>query len=83
MCKCKLTDIDIKWYKNPIYDKYSILNNVEEFYDYFLRRFRDKFENIQGVSEFLLRCGIDGMEVKNDIGDNILVVFNENVIDII
>jgi hypothetical protein len=79
----KLRDNDHKWYNNPTYDKYSILNNVEEFYDYFMRAYRDSFKSIKDVTEFLLRSGIDGLITTNDVNDNILVVFNENIINII
>lgn len=74
---------DEVWYKNPTYDEYSVLNDVEEFYDWFMRVYRNSFKNIKDVTEFLLRAGIDGLKVKNDVGDNILVVFNENIIKII
>lgn len=79
----KLRDNDEDWFNNPTYGEYSILNDVEEFYDYFMRAYRDSFKNIKDVTEFLLRSGIDGMKVTNDVGDNILVVFNENIIKII
>ena len=79
----KLRDNDENWFNNPTYGEYSILNDVEEFYDYFMRGYKDSFKNIKDVTEFLLRSGIDGMKVINDVGDNILVVFNENVINII
>lgn len=78
--KFKLNNNDDKWFQNPTYDKYSVLNNVEEFYDYLLRKW---FKTIKDVTEFLLRSGIDAMQVTNDVDDNILVVFNENIIDII
>lgn len=79
----KLRDNDEDWFNNPTYSEYSILNDVEEFYDYFMRGYRENFKNIKDVTEFLLRSGIDGMKVTNDVGDKILVVFNENVIEII
>lgn len=71
-----------EWFNNPTYGEYSILNDVEEFYDYFMRAYRDSFKNIKDVSLFLLRSGIDGMMVTNDVGDHILVVFNEKIINI-
>lgn len=70
-------------YKNPTYGKYSILTDVEEFYDSFQRFYKDKFKDIKDVSEFLLRSGIDGLIVINDVNDKILVVFNEDIINII
>lgn len=79
----KLRDNDDEWFNNPTYGEYSILNDVEEFYDYFMRGYRNNFKTIKDVTEFLLRCGIDGMKVTNDVGDNILVVFNEKIINII
>lgn len=79
----KLRDNDNEWFNNPTYGEYSILNDVEEFYDYFMRGYRDSFKTIKDVSDFLLRSGIDGLETTNDVNDNILVIFNENVIEII
>lgn len=76
----KLRDSDKNWFNNPTYGEYSVLNDVEEFYDYFMRAYRDSFKNIKDVTEFLLRSGIDGMKVTNDVGDNILIVFNEKII---
>jgi hypothetical protein len=81
--KVNLRDNDTEWYNNPTYGEYSILNDVEEFYDYFMRGYRDSFKSIKDVTEFLLRSGIDGLRTTNDVGDNILVVFNENIIKII
>lgn len=78
-----LRDNDEQFYKNPSYGEYSILNDVEEFYDYFLRAYHNNFNNIKDVSEFLLRSGIDGLNVANDVNDNILVVFNEKVINVL
>ncbi len=73
-------DNDQDWYNNPTYGEYSVLNDVEEFYDFLERVY---FKNIKEVSDFLLRSGIDGLETKNDVNDKILVVFNENIIKII
>lgn len=78
----KLRDNDEDWFTNPTYGEYSVLTDVEEFYDFFMRVYKDSFKNIKDVTEFLLRSGIDGMQVTNDVGDNILVVFNEDVINI-
>jgi len=80
----ELNDEERKWYQNPTYGEYSVLNDVLEFYDFFLRaRFHEYFKNIKEVSEFLLESGIDGMNVINDVGDNILVVFNEKIINVV
>lgn len=73
-------DIDDNWYNNPTYGEYSVLNDVEEFYDFLDRVY---FKSIKEVSDFLLRSGIDGLETKNDVNDKILVVFNENIIKIL
>ena len=77
-----MRDNDEDWFTNPTYGEYSVLTDVEEFYDFFMRVYKDSFKNIKDVTEFLLRSGIDGMQVTNDVGDNILVVFNEDVINI-
>lgn len=74
-------DFNIDSYDDPAYGEYGILSDVEEFYDFLKRRF--KLKNIKEVSELLLRSGIDGMKVTNDVNDNILVVFNEDIINII
>lgn len=79
----KLRDSDVTFYKNQTYGEYSVLNDIEEFYGIFIRFYRDNFKNNKDVTEFLLRGGIDGMKVTNDVGDNILVVFNEKIINII
>lgn len=79
----KLRPNDDDWFNNPQYVESSILTDVEEFYDYFMRAYRESFKNMKDVTEFLLRSGIDGMRVINDVGDSILVVFNENVITIV
>jgi len=81
--KVTLKQDDPKWYQNPTYGEYSVLSDAEEFYDFLLRGYRDDFKNIKGVTEFLIRSGIDGMEVINDVGDEILVVFDENVIEVV
>jgi len=78
----ELLDNEHKWYNNPTYDKHSILNDVEEFYYHFICR-RYNIKDKKDVTDFLLRCGIDGMKVTNDVNDNILVVFNQDVIKII
>jgi len=79
----KLMDKDPEWFNNPTYGEYSILNDVEEFYDYFMRGYRESFKSIKDVTEFLLRCGIDGLKTTNDVNDKILVVFNEDIIKIV
>lgn len=71
------------WFNNPTYGEYSVLTDVLEFYDFLLRRYQNKLENIKGVSELLLKSGIDGIKVTNDVGDNILVIFNEDVINVV
>ncbi len=80
--KVKLRSDDPEWYQNPTYGEYSVLTDAEEFYDYLLRAY-DSFKNIQDVTEFLIRSGINGMEVINDVGDEILVVFEEDVIEVV
>lgn len=77
----KLRDNDLEWYNNPTYGEYSVLTDVEDFYDFFMRAYPSNFKNIKNISKFLLRSGIDGMQVVNDVGDNILVVFNEKIIN--
>jgi len=79
----KLRDSDYKWYNNPTYGEYSVLTDVEEFYDIFMRFYGDTFKSNKEVSEFLIRCGIDGLKVINDVGDKILVIFNEDIIKIV
>lgn len=74
---------DDDWFNNPTYGEYSVLTDVEEFYDFLRRKYRENFKDNKDTSEFLLRCGIDGMRVINDVGDVILVIFNEDVITII
>lgn len=76
----ELNEYEEKFFKSPTYNKYSVLNSAMDFYDYLSRGKR--FESIKHVSEFLNRSGIDGMRVINDVDDNILVVFNENIISI-
>jgi hypothetical protein len=78
----QLRDGDTQWYNSPTYGEYSVLTDVEEFYEFLLRAYKE-FSNIKDVSDFLMRAGIDGMQVTNDVGDNILVIFNEDVISII
>ena len=78
-----LSEDEIKFFDSPTYGEYSILNDVEEFYDIFMRRYGDNFRSIKDVTEFLLRAGIDGMRVINDVEDNIMVVFNEKIIKIV
>jgi hypothetical protein len=78
----KLRDGDAQWYNNPNYEKNSVNTDAEEFYEYLLRAHKE-FNNIKDVSDFLMRAGIDGMQVTNDVGDNILVIFNEDVINTI
>jgi len=80
--KVTLKQDDQFWYNNPTYSEYSVLTDAEEFYEFLLRTY-DSFKNIQDVTEFLIRSGIDGMEVINDVGDEILVVFDENVIEVV
>lgn len=74
---------DDDFFLNPTYGKYSVLTDVMEFYEYIQRAYRDSFTHEKDISEFLLRSGIDGMEVTNDINDNILIVFNEDIIQIV
>jgi GNAT superfamily N-acetyltransferase len=75
---------DENYYNDPpFHDNHSVINDVVEFYDYLLRAYRSNLKSIRDVSEFLLRSGIDGMKVVNDVGDEILVMFNENKINII
>jgi hypothetical protein len=78
----QLRDGDEQWYNNPKYEKNSVNTDAEEFYEYLLRAHKE-FKNIKDVSDFLIRAGIDGMQVTNDVGDNILVIFNEDVINTI
>jgi hypothetical protein len=67
---------------NPKYDKYSVFNDTSEFYYWLLDISPKHFKNKKDVSDFLLNAGIDGMYVINDVNDEILVIFNENVIKI-
>jgi hypothetical protein len=78
----QLRDGDEQWYNNPKYEKNSVNTDAEEFYEYLLRAHKE-FKNTKDVSDFLIRAGIDGMQVTNDVGDNILVIFNEDVINTI
>lgn len=66
---------------NPTYGEYSVLTDVEEFYDSIGRFY--KFNGKNHISDFLLGCGIDGMLVVNDVKDEILVIFNDSIIDIV
>lgn len=75
-----LNEYQHEFFINPSYGEYSILNDVEEFY-FLFQRFG--FKTKKDITDFLLRSGIDGMKVTNDINDNILIVFNENIIEII
>jgi hypothetical protein len=76
------------FYENPTYGEYSVLTDVLEFRDYIERTNQDKFYDpdyrtvSKNVSEFLLRSGIDGMMVVDDMGTNNLIVYNENVITV-
>ena len=65
---------------NPTYGEYSILTDVEEFYQAIQRFY--KFTNSKQTSDFLASCGIDGMLVINDVNDEILVIFNDKVISV-
>lgn len=78
----KLRDGDEQWYNNPKYDSGSVNTDVEEFNEYLMRAHKE-FKSPKDISDFYIRAGIDGMQVTNDVGDNILVVFNENIITII
>lgn len=79
----KLSDKDEDWYKNPTYGEYSILNDVEDYYQHFTSKYHEYFKNSKYVTDFLLRSGIDGMKVVNDVNDNILIVFNEKIINML
>ena len=79
----KLQDHDHEFFLNPKYGLYSVLTDIMEFYDYLVRRFREHYNSMILVSDLLKRAGIDGMQVTNDVGDEILVVFNEDVITVI
>ena len=79
----KLQDYDHEFFLNPKYHEYSVLTDVLEFYDYLVRRFRENYSSMILVSDFLKRAGIDGMQVTNDVGDEILVVFNQDIITVI
>lgn len=71
-----------EYWLNPKYDEYSILNDVEEFYDGMGRFYRKHINSSKSVSNFLLSCGIDGLLVVNDVNDEILVVFNDKIITV-
>lgn len=81
----KLTAEDVDSIINCGYGEYSVMNDVWEFYLYLMRlgerSFKPNYSN-KDVSGLLLRSGIDGMIQTNDVGDVILVVFNEDVIEI-
>lgn len=80
----KLRSNDYKFYNNPPYDdKHSIVNDVEAVYEFLTRGYYDSFKSSKDVTEFLIRCNIDGMIVTNDVNDKILIVFNEKIINII
>ncbi len=72
---------DERIWLNPTYGEYSILTDVEECYNAIGRFYG--FSNSKQISNFLLSCGIDGMFVVNDVNDEILVVFNDNIINIV
>lgn len=72
---------DERVWLNPDYGKYSILNDIEEVYDAIGRWY--KLNTKKEVSDFLLSCGIDGMFVKNDVNDEIIIIFNDNVINVV
>lgn len=76
-------DNDKEWLLNPKYDKGSVLKNVEEFYFGFMQFYYKFMKTKKEVSDFLLSCGIDGMFVKNDVKDEILIIFNDNVINVV
>lgn len=78
----QLRDNDTQWYNNPTYGEYSILTDIEEFNEYLVRAYKE-FKSSKDVSDFYIRAGIDGMQVTNDVGDVILVVFNEDIITVI
>lgn len=78
----QLRDNDTQWYNNPTYGEYSVLTDIEEFNEYLVRAYKE-FKSSKDVSDFYIRAGVDGMQVTNDVGDNILVVFNEDIITII
>lgn len=74
---------DKEWLLNPKYESGSVLNDAENFYFGFREFYRKSFKDKQEVSNFLLGCGIDGMLVVNDVNDEILVIFNDSIIDIV
>ena len=74
---------DKEWLLNPKYETGSVLKDAENFYFSFREFYRKYFKDNQDVSNFLLSCGIDGMFVVNDVNDEILVVFNDNIINIV
>lgn len=68
-----------RFWLNPTYGEYSALTDVEEFYGVIQRFY---FTNKKQTSDFLASCGIDGMLVINDMNDEILVVFNDNIVSV-
>lgn len=72
-----------KIFLTPQYTEYSILNDAEELYAWLYQRGNSIFETSKDTSDFLLRAGIDGMMVINDVNDKILVMFNDKVIEVV
>lgn len=86
LVKLNLNTIEnLKYLTNPTYGNGSIVDNTE-YHDLYFRLKMDypkyfKWEN-KNVSDFLLEAGFDGMYIKDD-DLNFLVIFNENVIKIV
>lgn len=72
-----------EFFNNPKYGKFSVLSDVYEFYEFLMRIYRNHLKSFKDVSEFLSRAGISGMRVVNDVNDDILVIFNDAVINVI
>ena len=56
----------------------TVIDDIPEFYDFIGRIL--KVREPKRISDFLLSCGIDGLRVRDDVNDDILVVFNDRII---
>jgi hypothetical protein len=70
-------NLEEKW-DVQVWGPNTVIDDIPEFYDFIGRIL--KVREPKKISDFLLSCGIDGLRVRNDVNDDILVIFNDKVI---
>ncbi len=70
-------NLEEKW-DVQVWGPNTVIDDIPEFYDFVGRIL--KVREPKKISDFLLSCGIDGLRVRNDVNDDILVIFNDKVI---